>query len=135
MRSHVSNTCSSRALSGPLPVVAFTLFHRVLGHSLGHSQIGRTAYRSETIGHSGVPASTAGRAAPVRPAGRCGQQDGKTASAASTEGDRPHRAQDGRELDRDGAKVRFDIVVAPARDEHDEDRHYVAVDEGAAPAR
>ena len=38
--------------------------------------------------------------------------------------------QDGSELDRAWAKVRFDIVLAPARDEHDEDLHYVAVDEG-----
>lgn len=34
---------------------------------------------------------------------------------------------DGRELDRDWARVRFDIVLAPAKDEHDTDLHYIAL--------
>lgn len=37
---------------------------------------------------------------------------------------------DGRELDRDWARVRFDIVLAPAKDVTEEDLHWVALHDG-----
>ena len=124
MRSSPSNTCTSRAYwvhFGSARLPCFAASWDTLGTLANRVAPNIVPRRSCRIRGSGLDSWLRSAGAPGGKVWPARRQDGE---AQHRPGDPAGTAtQDGRELDRDWAKVRFDIVLAPARDERDEDRH------------